>query len=92
MLAGLADVDVKRLTPARACERSFVAACQISALVVVDVDMASLDSCPRCGRDAKLGITHSWFPVHTCRGVSREVLQRSPLCAGQADLSRVRCD
>jgi hypothetical protein len=39
--------------------------------------MANLDSCPRCGREAKPGISHSWFPVHTCRAC------REKYCSGR---------
>jgi hypothetical protein len=28
--------------------------------------MAELHECPRCGRKAEKGLTHNWFPVHTC--------------------------
>jgi hypothetical protein len=29
--------------------------------------MASLTSCPRCGRKAQNNISSNWFPVRTCR-------------------------
>jgi len=30
--------------------------------------MSDLSSCPNCGREAEAeGLTHNYFPVHTCR-------------------------
>ncbi len=29
--------------------------------------MASYNSCPQCGREAKHGISSNWFPLRRCR-------------------------
>lgn len=34
--------------------------------------MASLSSCPRCGREAKDAMTTNWFPVHRCNNCSEK--------------------
>lgn len=28
--------------------------------------MSDLHECPNCYREAEEGLTHNWFPVHTC--------------------------
>lgn len=61
--------------------------------------MSGLESCPRCGREAKEALTSSWFPVHRCDGCGEKYCNECgdgggttcPECgsAGYTDLDKV---